>query len=145
MTNPQDLVLSTELYDTLKNDDVDLSVQVVIPGSVSVSGAGLYIQRTSVTLGSAESIAESRVQTSRDDSVDYIVSSPYSAGDTVGVNGFSRTGSLGAYQIYCSVIHTGSNEVTAQAFIVNPYGSNMTGQSGSETFTFKIRTYKAPI
>jgi predicted extracellular nuclease len=145
MPNPQDLVISTELYDTLKNDDFNNSIQIIVPSGVSVPASGLYLNTTVVEIGSAQSIAESRVQTSSNTSLDYILTSPYSAGDTVGVNGFSRTGNLGAYQIYCGVTHTKLTEITARVFIVNPYGSTLTGQSGAETFTFKIRTYRAPF
>ena len=142
MSNPQELILSTELYDTLKNDDYD-TVQVTVPSGVAISGSGFYINSSVLTIGTPQSIAESRVQTSRNTSIDYLVTSPYSAGDTTGVNGFSRTGSLGAYQIYCSVSHSSSTQITAEVYIVNPYAFAMTGQSGAETFTFKIRTYRA--
>lgn len=145
MINPQELVISTEYFDTLKNDDVNLDVQVTIPSSVSVTGSGMYIASTIVELGSARSFAEARVNTSRADSVDYIVTGPYSARDSTSALGFSRTGSLGAYQIYTAVYHSSETEVTATAFIVNPYGSTLTGQSGVEVFTFKIRTYLAPF
>lgn len=133
--NPSKVIIMANAHDTLKNDD-DTTVTVTIPGSTVIAAAGQSLASSDVTIGSDQSMADFRVQTSRDTTRDYLA--------TIQLT-FNRSGSLGSYPIYVTAYHLSAGIIRVQAFAVNNYGSSMTGQAGNETFTFKIRTFKAPF
>jgi hypothetical protein len=134
--NPSQIIIQANAHDTLKNEAVDNTASVTIPGSSSVATASRLVASQDITIGEAGSIADLRFQTSRDTTRDYLASTQQS---------FTRTGSLGAYSLFVGCFRVSATVVRVQAFIVNPYGSTMTSQSGNETFTFKLRTYRAPF
>lgn len=134
--DPSKVILMASAHDTLKNDAYDTSGSITIPGSASIAVNGRYLVTEDITIGEAGSIADYRFQTSRDTTRDYLSSV---------ITSFTRTGSLGAYSIFVNAFHVDATTVRIQAQAPNPYGSTLTGQAGDETFTFKIRTFKAPF
>jgi len=133
--NPQQTIIMANAHDTLKNDDYETGT-VTIPGSVAVAAASIALYTQDIVVGASGSLADIRVQTSRDITQDYWA---------VTTQTFQRSGSLGAYSVFFGAYHINATTMRMQAFASNPYGSPMTGQAGDETFTFKIRTYKAPF
>lgn len=134
--DPSKVILQANAHDTLKNEAVDNTGSVTIPGSSSVATASRLLVSQDINIGAAGSIADLRFQTSRDTTRDYLASVQQT---------FTRTGSLGTYSLFVGCFRVSSTVVRLQAFIVNPYGSTMISQSGNETFTFKLRTYRAPF
>lgn len=149
MTNPQDLVISTELYDTFKNDDYETGV-VTIPGSASVAAGGINIYTTDILVGTSGAGVDIRVTAGNEPDRDYIASGIFSASDSPGIAGFIRTGttSLGSvsYNLFAIAYLLNDGTVRLQVFLPNPLGAlAMNGQSAAEDFTYKVRTYKAPF
>lgn len=135
MLNPENILLHTAAFDTLKNDD-DITGTVTLPGSASIAAAGRQIVTTDVTVGTSESILDTRTKSSKAGSQYYLASVILS---------FTRTGSLGAYSVFAHAYHTSATNVRLEVFATNPYGLTLTTEAGDETFTFKLRTYKDPF
>lgn len=134
--DPSKVIIQANAHDTLKNDDRNNSGSVTIPGSSSIAANGRLLVTQDVVVGSSAAITDIRFQTSRDTTRDYIAGAQLS---------FVRSGSLGAYTVYAGAFRLNNTSVQVYAFAVNPYGLTMTSQSGDETFTFKLRTYRAPF
>ncbi len=133
MTRIDNLIITTD-FDTLRNDDSGQTA-ISIPGSQTIGGYGTLIQTADITLGKAESLLNVRVNSSKEGSHYYPVAIS---------TRFSRTGSRGVYGIFVACSHAGGNTIRATVIIPNPYGLSMVTASGTENFTFLIKTYNQP-
>lgn len=135
--NPSQIIIQANAHDTLKNDDYATG-SVTIPGSAALPANGRYLVTADVTVGAEGSLADIRMESSKEGAKDFPLSVQLV---------LDRLGQPGAnpYQVYADAYHISPTVMRIQAYAVNPYILPITAEPGDETFTFKIRTYKAPF
>lgn len=137
MVKPSNFIMNSD-YATLANDDTGIAT-VTIPGGVSVPAGGTYIQSVDIAIGATASINRIQFSSSKD------FNTRYSA---IGFMGWTRIGTvLGAtasYEVYAIPHRISSGFLRLDAYIPNPYGDVLIGDSGNETLTFYIDTFIPP-
>lgn len=134
--DPSKTIINANAHDTLKNDDYKTG-SVTIPGSVLLPASGRVLYTADIGVGSAGSLADIRIQSSKEGAIDFPTSTQII---------FGRIGpGANPYNVYANAFHINSTTMRIQAYAVNPYILPITAEAGDETFTFKIRTYKAPF
>lgn len=134
--DPSRVIIQANAHDTLKNDAYATGT-VTIPGSLVLPANGRALYTADVTVGSAGSLADIRVQSSKQGSQDYPISVQAV---------FGRLGpGANPYNVYADAYHISASVMRIEAYAINPYILPISSEAGDETFTFKIRTYKAPF
>lgn len=107
---------------------------VIAPGAVATFNAVFLIDRSST-------IIQPQVLSTAEPTKTYIIEP--SAGSGGAGFYFNRLdGALRAYAIQFAYVYT-SSTVTIQAFVQNPYGTNLT--VNNETLTYSLRIFVAPF
>lgn len=137
MTKPENFILTTD-YATLKNDDRNDALSVTVPSSQTVGAGAVYSITDTVTVGSNVASIRSRMRSSKETNW-YVTQSLHI------LRTGTVSGSPASYDVLAVVTRQTATTVRLTAFIRNPYGSTLTGASGSETFTAVVNTFLSPF
>lgn len=124
-------------YATMKNDD-DGTLTVTFPSSTVV--ASVSSVTSDLTIGTINASSRVRVASSKEGNIYYT-----GAQMVVLRNGTIATPGDSPYTLAAYLTRINATTIRATAVISNPYGVNMTSESGAETFTFEIDTFLSPF
>lgn len=136
-SSPEKFIMSSD-FASLKNDD-EVTITVTVPGSQSVAAGDKWTATTDMTAGTKNASLRSQVTASKAPNDTYALPNIYVTRNGT-VSGFPSP-----YSLYAFLTRVSPTTIRATAMILNPYGATLTGEAGSETFTFKVRTFRSPF
>jgi len=138
MNNPDSFVLTTD-YATLKNSQQQLTATITVPSGQVIAGSAYYASFVDVPITASLGLSAGRISSSKNSNRSLV-------GNAVDMyRSGTESGFPAPYDIYAFLWRVSPNVVRFQVLIQNPYVGNLTGESGSETFTVVFNTFLPPF
>lgn len=136
MTKPASFISSSD-YATLKNDG-EVTFTIILPASLFITAGTTYSLTDTASVGTTGASERAQIHSSKLNKR-YICS----------LLSVERSGTVGgvpsSYSILASLTRTTGTTLRASVEIFNPYSGALTTASGSELFTFYVRTFIPPL
>lgn len=137
MSKPLKFIYTSD-YATLQNDDTG-TASITVPSNIGVSAGSIDSQYVDIVVGSPQSEVIIRISSSK-------LGASKFYGGMLGVN---RTGIVSGsptpYTIYAFVSRVSATTLRCMVMIDNGSAATLQGAAGTETFTFKVKTFVAPV